>query len=131
MSDAMARRPLGFRVTLVTIAASVLTAAAYAFIYSSSRYMSWPAFGVMVAGAVLAAALIALHKERFAPAVLLVCDYLSLLLYIYYIYFYISSVATGIQFSGFPLEFFVNAGLYAASLVLSIASVFMRQTNEE
>ena len=131
MSDVAVRRPLGFKVTLVTIAASVVTAIVYAIIYSSSRYMSWPAFGIMIAGAALAAVLIFLHKERFAPAVLLVCDYLSLLLYIYYIYFYISSVATGIQFSGFPLEFFVNAGLYAASLVLSVACVFMRQTNEK
>ena len=49
----------------------------------------------------------------------------------YDIYFYISSVATGIQFSGFPLEFFVNAVLYGLSLVLSIACVFMRQTAED
>ena len=62
---------------------------------------------------------------------LLVCDFLSLLFYVYYIYFYISSVVTGIQFSGFPLEFYVNVVLYAASLVLSIACVFMRQTAEE
>ena len=56
---------------------------------------------------------------------------LSLLFYVYYIYFYISSVVTGIQFSGFPLEFYVNVVLYVASLVLSIACVFMRQTAEE
>lgn len=131
MKNFLANKPLGFRVTLVATALSLVTALAYLAIYSSSRYMSWQAFGIMVAGIVVAAALIALKQVRFAPSALLLGDFLSLLFYVYYIYFYISSVATGIQFSGFPLEFFVNAVLYGLSLVLSIACVFMRQTAEE
>lgn len=131
MNNFMANKTLGFRVTLVTMVLSLVTALAYLAIYSSSRYMSWQAFGIMVAGVVVAAALIALKQVRFAPSALLLGDFLSLLFYVYYIYFYISSVATGIQFSGFPLEFFVNAVLYGLSLVLSIACVFMRQTAEE
>lgn len=131
MKNFVANKPLGFRVTLFTMALSLVTALVYLAIYSSSRYMSWQAFGIMVVGVVLSAVLIALKQERFAPSALLVCDFLSLLFYVYYIYFYISSVVTGIQFSGFPLEFFVNIVFYAASLVLSIACVFMRQTVEE
>lgn len=131
MKNFLANKPLGFRVTLVATALSLVTALAYLAIYSSSRYMSWQAFGIMIAGVVLTVALIALKRERFAPSALLVGDFLSLLFYGYYIYFYVSSVVTGIQFSGFPLEFFVNIVLYAASLVLSIACVFMRQTVEE
>ena len=131
MNNFMANKTLGFRVTLVTMVLSLVTALVYLAIYSSSRYMSWQAFGTMVAGVVVAAALIALKQVRFAPSALLLGDFLSLLFYVYYIYFYISSVATGIQFSGFPLEFFVNAVLYGLSLVLSIACVFMRQTAEE
>lgn len=131
MKNVLANKPLGFRVTLVATALSLVTALAYLAIYSSSRYMSWQAFGIMIAGVVLTVALIALKQERFAPSALLVGDFLSLLFYGYYIYFYVSSVVTGIQFSGFPLEFFVNIVLYAASLVLSIACVFMRQTVEE
>lgn len=131
MKNFLANKPLGFRVTLVATALSLVTALAYLVIYSSSRYMSWQAFGIMIAGVVLTVALIALKQERFAPSALLVGDFLSLLFYGYYIYFYVSSVVTGIQFSGFPLEFFVNIVLYAASLVLSIACVFMRQTVEE
>lgn len=127
----MANKPVGFRVTLVAAALSLVTAFVYLAIYSSSRYMSWQAFGIMLAGVVLAVVLIALKQFRFAPSALLVGDFLSLLFYVYYIYFYISSVVTGIQFSGFPLEFFVNAVFYAVSLILSIACVFMRQTNEE
>lgn len=131
MKNIMANKPLGFRVTLVAAALSLVTALVYLAIYSSSRYMSWQAFGIMIAGVVLSVVLIALKQERFAPSMLLVCDFLSLLFYVYYIYFYISSVVTGIQFSGFPLEFYVNVVLYVASLVLSIACVFMRQTAEE
>ena len=131
MKNFLANKPLGFRVTLVATALSLVTALAYLVIYSSSRYMSWQAFGIMIAGVVLTVALIALKQERFAPSALLVGDFLALLFYGYYIYFYVSSVVTGIQFSGFPLEFFVNIVLYAASLVLSIACVFMRQTVEE
>ena len=131
MNNFMANKPLGFRVTLVTMALSVVTALVYMAIYSSSRYMSWQAFGIMVAGVVVAAALIGLKQVRFAPSALLLGDFLSLLFYVYYIYFYISSVATGIQFSGFPLEFFVNAALYGLSLVLSIVCVFMHQTVED
>ena len=131
MKNFLANKPLGFRVTLVATALSLVTALAYLAIYSSSRYMSWQAFGIMIAGVVLTVALIALKQERFAPSALLVGDFISLLFYGYYIYFYVSSVVTGIQFSGFPLEFFVNIVLYAASLVLSIACVFMRQTVEE
>lgn len=131
MKNFMANKPLGFRVTLVTMALSLVTALGYLAIYSSSRYMSWQAFGIMVAGVAAAAVLIGLKQVRFAPSALLLGDFLSLLFYVYYIYFYISSVATGIQFSGFPLEFFVNAVLYGLSLVLSIACVFMRQTVEE
>ena len=131
MKNFMANKPLGFRVTLVTMALSLVTALVYLAIYSSSRYMSWQAFGIMVAGVAVAAVLIGLKQVRFAPSALLLGDFLSLLFYVYYIYFYISSVATGIQFSGFPLEFFVNAVLYGLSLMLSIACVFMRQTIEE
>ena len=131
MKNFLANKPLGFRVTLVATALSLVTALAYLAIYSSSRYMSWQAFGIMIAGVVLTVALIALKQERFAPSALLVGNFLSLLFYGYYIYFYVSSVVTGIQFSGFPLEFFVNIVLYAASLLLSIACVFMRQTVEE
>lgn len=55
MNNFMANKTLGFRVTLVTMVLSLVTALAYLAIYSSSRYMSWQAFGTMVAGVVAAA----------------------------------------------------------------------------
>ena len=54
MNNFMANKTLGFRVTLVTMVLSLVTALAYLAIYSSSRYMSWQAFGTMVAGVVAA-----------------------------------------------------------------------------
>ncbi len=131
MKTIMADKPVGFRVPLATIVLSLVTALVYLATYSSSRYMSWQAFGIMIGGVVLTALLIVLKLERFAPSALLFGDFLSLLFYVYYIYFYISSVVTGIQFSSFSAEFFVNTILYVASLVLSVACVFMRQTAEE
>lgn len=40
MNNFMANKTLGFRVTLVTMVLSLVTALAYLAIYSSSRYMS-------------------------------------------------------------------------------------------
>lgn len=131
MKTILANKPAGFRVTLAATALSLVTALVYLALYSASRYMSWQAFGIMVAGVVLTAALIALKQERFAPSALLLGDFLALLFFVYYIYFYISSVVTGIQFSGFSAEFYVTMALFVLSLALSIASVFMRQTEEE
>ena len=131
MKTILANKPAGFRVTLAATALSLVTALVYLALYSASRYMSWQAFGIMAAGVVLTAALIAIKQERFAPSALLLGDFLALLFFVYYIYFYISSVVTGIQFSGFSAEFYVTMALFVLSLALSIASVFMRQTEEE
>lgn len=130
MKEALRNKAFGFRLTLACILFSAVTAVVYALIYSRSRYMSWAAFGVMLAGVILTAVLILLKQYRFAPAVLMTGDFLSLLLFVYYIYFYISSVATGIQFSGFPPEFFVNIAFYAVALTLSVVCVFMKQTED-
>lgn len=131
MKNIMQNKTLGFWVTLIATGVSLITSIVYLMIYSNSRYMSWESFGIMLAGVALTIVFILLKQYRFAPSVLLVTDFLSLLFYVYYIYFYISSVVTGIQFSGFPLSFFINIVLYAISLVLSIACVFMRQTVDE
>lgn len=130
MKELMQNKAPGFRLTLVSILFSLVTAIVYAVIYSHSRYMSWAAFWVMLAGAALTVALIFLKQYRFAPALLMTTNFLSLLLFVYYIYFYISSVATGIQFSGFPPEFFVNIAFYVVALMLSVVCVFMKQTKE-
>ena len=115
----------GFKVLLGAIAASAVTSAVYAAIYASTRFMSWAAFAFLLGGAAAGLCLVLFGLERFAPAALLVTSLVALMLHVYYIYFFISSVVTGIQFSGFPLDFYVNFVLYGITLVLSIVSVFM------
>lgn len=120
----------GFYVTLAAIIMSVLTAIIYALIYASTRYMSWEAFGILMGGAVLALALVLVKLERFAPVVLLATTVIGCMFYVYDIYFFISSVAVGIQFSGFPPEFFVNIVAFVGAIALAIASVFVPQGEE-
>ena len=110
---------------------SVITSVVYVSIYSSTRFMSWAAFAFILVGVVLTAGLIAFKLYRYAPALMLVTNFLGLLFFVYYIYFFVSSVAVGIQFSGFPPEFFVNIVFFVLMLVASVACVFMPQTEEK
>ena len=130
MKAILENRAPGFRMTLACIALSVVTLIVYTVIYSKTRFMSWETVGIIAAGVVLTLALIVLKQFRFAPALLMAADFLAVLFYIYHIYFYISSVATGIQFSGFPPEFFVNIVFLVATIALSVVCVFMPQTEE-
>ena len=99
--------------------------AVYAAIYASTRFMAREALLCMTGGVLLGLVLLFTNHERFAPSALLVGNFLGLLFYIYHIYFFVSSVVTGIQFSGFPPEFFVNAVMFGIALVLSIVCVFL------
>lgn len=130
MKEILQNKAPGFRVTLACIVLSVIAAIVYTVIYSKTRFMSWETVGIMAAGVVLTLVLIFLKQLRFAPALLMAADFLAVLFYIYHIYFYISSVATGIQFSGFPPEFFVNIVFLVATVALSVVCVFMPQTEE-
>ncbi len=130
MKGILENKATGFRLTLICTALSLITAAVYAGIYSSTRFMSWTAVGIIVAGAVLALLLILARQYRFAPSVLMAADFLAFLFYLYYIYFFISSVATGIQFSGFPMEFYVNIVFFVVTIILSVVCVFLPQTKE-
>lgn len=125
MKDLFKNKASGFRGTLACIALAVVTAVVYAIIYSSSRFMSWTGFGIMLGGAVAAAVLVVLKLHRFAPALLLATNFVGLLFHVYYISFFITSVVTGIQYSEFPVSFFVNFILMGLTLVLSIACVFL------
>ena len=124
MKEVFKNKTTGFRLMLVSIIFSLLTAAVYTGIYSSTRYMSWASVISIVVGAVLSVGLILVRQYRFAPTVLMACDFLACLFYIYCIYFFISSVVTGIQFSGFPLEFYVNIAFFVLMIILSVVCVF-------
>ena len=115
----------GYIMTCITILAAIVTDIAYAEIYSSTKYISWEGFYIIIAGVVLSTVLLVLKLQRFAPTVMMVSVFVALLFHVYYIYFYISSVMTGIQFSGFPISFFVNFVLFGCTLILSVVSVFL------
>lgn len=125
MKEMFQNKPKGFYALLGCMALSLVTVIVYASIYASTRYISWTGFWTMLAGIVVSAVLVVCKLQRFAPSVLLVTNFVALLYHVYYIYFFISSVVTGIQFSGFPPEFFVNFVLFGLTLVMSIACVFL------
>ncbi len=121
----------GFYVTLACMLLSVITSVVYVSIYSSTRFMSWAAFAFILVGVVLTAGLIAFKQYRFAPALMLATNFVGLLFYVYYIYFFVSSVMVGIQFSGFPPEFIINVIFFVLMLVASVVCVFMPQADEK
>ena len=125
MKEPSQKKASGFPALVACIVLSAVTLCAYAFIYSRTRFMSWTGFGIMAAGIVLALVLIFAKLTRFAPGLLLLTNFAALLFHVYYIYFFISSVVTGIQFSGFPLDFYINFILFGLTLVLSIVCVFL------
>lgn len=116
--------------TLATALVFIITLIVYSVNYANTNYMSWPAFWFMLISVVLAAGLMVAKLNRFAPAVLFVGIVLGVCFFIYGMYFFISSVAYGIQFSGFPPQFIACVVLFSLSLVLSIVAVFMRQTKK-
>ena len=124
-------RSYGFYVTLGTVVLSVVTAIVYAALYSNTpRFMSWPAFAVILAGGVLALILLLLRFGQIASAVVALADLAGLLLFIRVIYNYVVVVMAGIDLSSFEARFIVCTVLFVLSLAAGIVSVFSRQTKE-
>lgn len=121
----------GFYVVLGTMLMSIITMIVYVAGYSKTRYMSWVAFALLIIACVITAALLVFKMYKLAPAALLACNFLSLLCFIYYIYFFVSSVMTGIQFSAFPPEFMATVIFYGITLVSSVACVFMPMVKDK
>ncbi len=121
----MSEKGAGLKVTVLGIVLALAAAVVYAATYASTRYMSWEAVGLLGVGAVLTAILLFLKQYRWAPTVLFVAVTLAIMFYVYDIYFFISSVAVGIQFSGFPPSFFVVIACFVVALAVSIAAIFV------
>ncbi len=130
MKELFNGKKAGFWVLLAAMVFAVVTLIAYPAVYGSTRFMSWTGFWFMLGGLALSCILVLCRQERFAPSAMLAGSFVSFLYYVYNIYFFISSVVTGIQFSGFPPEFFLVAACFCLTLVLSIAAVFMKQSDK-
>ena len=118
-------------VTLAAMAIAVVTAVVYAVCYSATRYMSWAAFAILLVGVVLGLAMLALKMVDLTPWLLLGTGVVGTMFFVYYIYFFISSVAVGIQFSGFPPEFFATVVLFALTVLAAVVAIFVPQTSEK
>ncbi|MBQ4382665.1 MAG: hypothetical protein II794_08020 [Oscillospiraceae bacterium] len=131
MKDLFAGKKLGFYVTLALAVLAVITAFVYLGMYNGTNYMSRQAFFLLLAGAVLAVVLAFLGQGKFSPAVLFGAAVLALMFFVYYIYFFVSSVLTGIQYTVFPVEFVTCVVLFGLLLVGSIVNVFLPQVEEK
>lgn len=117
--------------SLLAAVLSAITAAVYAIIYSSTRFMSWEAFWFLIGGAAVSLCLLLLKQSRFVPTILLATGFVGCMFYVYDIYFFVSSVVVGIQFSGFPPTFFVNIVFYVLTIAADIVAVFLPNTAKE
>ncbi|MBP5153687.1 MAG: hypothetical protein ILP12_01595 [Lachnospiraceae bacterium] len=130
MKNLFADKKIGFWFTLCTAALTLITAIVYRAIYQGSNYLSVLAFWLLIGGAVVSVALLFVGLERFAPAVLFAAVTVAFCYYIYYIYFYISSAAYGIQ-TTFTAPFFVNAAFFVLTLIACFVLIFIPHKAEE
>lgn len=121
----------GFYVTLGLIVASLAVSLIYMALYNGSRYMSWSAVGIMLAGAAIALVLAFTKLAKWSCVVLALADFAGLLLYVYGIYFYVSIVMVGIQASTFNWQFQLCTVMFIVLLVANVVNVFLKQTKEE
>lgn len=130
MKEFFQNKRFGSYVTLSIAALLIITAIVYASCYANTAFISWASFIVLLVGAALTLLAYVLKLDRFAPAIALAGSMLALCFYIYGIYYFISSLIYGIQFSGIPPQLVATMVLFIGTLVLSIANVFFPQVKE-
>lgn len=131
IKEYFSNKKYGFYVTLAAILLTVVTLIIYASVYGSTVFMAPATIAFLAIGIVGSIVLIVFKLYRFAPAVLLGASVLGLCFSIYYLYNYIASAVYGIQFAGFPPEFFANIVFFVLTIVVSIAANFMPQEKKD
>lgn len=115
----------GYFVTLAGIALTLVLAIVYVACAGggdgTSDNMSWPAFILLIVGVAAAIALVCLRLDRFAGAALSLFTIISLGLYIYAIYLYVSAAFVGID-STWSASFFAITILYVAALAVNVTA---------
>lgn len=130
MRDLFKNKNYGFYVTLAAAVLAIVTDIVYSVNYGQSMYMSWVGFVMLLIGVVGTIVLVLLKQTRFAPTAMMFFAFIGTLFFIYYMYFFISSALTGIQYAGLPPQFLATAILFIITLVVSVAAVFMPQEKE-
>lgn len=127
LKDYLKDKAVGFWFTCALTVLSIITAAVYAGCYAGTDDMSWTAFALVLLAGLSGAALVGTKQFKYAPYALAVLIFLSLLFFIYGIYYYVSVVMVGIDLDSFDARFIVNFILYLLLFGLSIANLFLTQ----
>ena len=88
------------------------------------------AFVFILLAAISGGTLIALKQYKYAPYAIAVFVFLSLLFFIYGIYYYVSVVMVGIDLDTFDPQFIVCALFFMLAFGLSIANLFLKQIKD-
>lgn len=132
MEKLLRNKSVGFYLTLCLAVLAIVTAIFYAVSYANYvGFMSWPAFWLLVLGAVGAVALSFVGFGKYAPWLQAATIFISLLLYINCLYSYVVVVLVGIDLSSFSPQFIICSVLFVLSLVLSIVNIYLKQEKEE
>ena len=124
-------RAYGFYITLAAIVLSLVTAIVYAANYHADlTFMSWLAFAMLLVGAVVGLVCAFFRIPELGQAVLGVTSLIGLLFFAKSLYGYIAVVAVGIDLDGLEPRFIACTILFVLTLVVSIASIFAKQTIE-
>ena len=129
--DYLNDKAVGFWLTAAIAALTLATAIVYAVCYAGTENINWVAFALMLAAFAGAVVPVAFGKLKFAPYIQAAFVFLSLLFFIYGIYYYVSVVLVGIDLDSFDPEFIVCTVLYAVTFGLSVANVFLKQVKSE
>lgn len=123
-------KSVGFWFSASLVLFTLITAIVYSVSYAGTDNISWGAFAFLIAAAAGSAVLIALKQYKFVPYLQALLIFLSLLFFIYGIYYYVSVVMVGIDLDHFDPEFYACTILFVIAFVASVANVFLRQTKE-
>ena len=122
------KKAYGFFVMLLVAALTVVTALVYTNSYQKLEvYMSWPAVGIMVAGAVLALIFSLVGLNDLGSGLLAAANLVGLLLFAQVIYGYVVVVLVGIDLNSFDTKFIVCTALFAISFIASLVTMFLPQ----
>ena len=131
LGDYLKDKAVGFWFSVSVAVLSLATAVAYAVCYAGSDEINWVSFALMAAAFAAAVVLIVLKRYKWAAYAQAALIFLSLLFFIYGIYYYVSVVLVGIDLDTFSAEFWVCSALYLLCFGLGVANVFLKQTKSE
>lgn len=128
LKQRLAEKSFGFYVTVGVAVLAIITAIVYAACYSNTpRFLSWPAFALLIAGAVIALGLAFLRLDEFGTAILALFSLIALLLFVKVIYNYVIVVIVGIDLNSFEPAFLASTVLFALTFVASVVNIFLPQ----